>query len=156
MKLSIVIPVYNSSSIIENLTLDILEVSKNLSKINDIELILVNDCSLDDTWLKISKISEINKDKIIGINLMKNYGQHNAIMAGLKIAKGDYVLLMDDDYQHPPKEILKILNKISEGYDVCYTNYKNNAYSKFKLFGSWLNKKISNILIDIILMIITI
>ena len=90
MKLSIVIPVYNSSSIIENLSSDILAVSKDLSKISDIELILVNDCSTDDTWLKISKISEKNKEKIIGINLMKNYGQHNAIMAGLKIAKGDY------------------------------------------------------------------
>ena len=108
MKLSIVIPVYNSSSIIENLASDILAVSKNLSKISDIELILVNDCSSDDTWLKISKVSETNKDKIIGINLMKNYGQHNAIMAGLKIAKGDYILLMDDDYQHPPKEISKL------------------------------------------------
>ena len=148
MKLSIVIPVYNSSSIIENLSSDILAVSKDLSKISDIELILVNDCSTDDTWLKISKISHNNKEKIIGINLMKNYGQHNAIMAGLKIAKGDYILLMDDDYQHPPKEISKILNKILEGYDVCYTNYKNNTYSNFKLLGSWLNKKISNILID--------
>jgi undecaprenyl-phosphate 4-deoxy-4-formamido-L-arabinose transferase len=148
MKLSIVIPVYNSSSIIENLSSDILAVSKDLSKISDIELILVNDCSTDDTWLKISKISDNNKEKIIGINLMKNYGQHNAIMAGLKIAKGDYILLMDDDYQHPPKEISKILNKILEGYDVCYTNYKNNTYSNFKLLGSWLNKKISNILID--------
>ena len=58
------------------------------------------------------------------------------------------LLLMDDDYQHHPKEISKILNKILEGYDVCYTNYKNNTYSTFKLLGSWLNKKVSNILID--------
>ena len=148
MKLSVVIPVYNSSSIIGNLTSDILNTSKDLSNIDDIELILVNDCSSDDTWLKISKLTEDNKDSVIGINLMKNYGQHNAIMAGLKIAKGDYILLMDDDYQHPPKEISKILNKIFEGYDVCYTNYKNNTYSGFKVLGSLINRKISNFLID--------
>ena len=64
MKLSVVIPVYNSSSIIDSLSSDILNTLKNLSNVNDIELILVNDCSSDDTWLKISKISEINKDKI--------------------------------------------------------------------------------------------
>ena len=148
MKLSVVIPVYNSSSIIGNLTSDILNTSKDISNIDDIELILVNDCSSDDTWLKISKLTEDNKDSVIGINLMKNYGQHNAIMAGLKIAKGDYILLMDDDYQHPPKEISKILNKIFEGYDVCYTNYKNNTYRGFKILGSLINRKISNFLID--------
>ena len=148
MNLSVVIPVYNSSSIIENLTSDILKTLKDLSNINNIELILVNDCSSDNTWLKISKLSEQNKDSVIGINLMRNYGQHNAIMAGLKIAKGNYILLMDDDYQHPPKEIPKILNEIDKGYDVCYTNYKNNTYSSVKLIGSWINKKISNILID--------
>ena len=148
MKLSVVIPVYNSSSIIGNLTSDILNTSKDISNIDDIELILVNDCSSDDTWLKISKLTEDNKDSVIGINLMKNYGQHNAIMAGLKIAKGDYILLMDDDYQHPPNEIPKILNKIFEGYDVCYTNYKNNTYRGFKILGSLINRKISNFLID--------
>ena len=148
MNISIVVPVYNSSSIIEDLTKDILSTIKEISDVNKIQLILVNDCSTDESWKKISKLSDEYKDTVLGINLMKNYGQHNAIMAGLKLANGDYILFIDDDYQHPPKEIPKILSKIREGFDVCYTNYKNNTYSKYKIFGSWINKKISNILID--------
>ena len=148
MNISIVVPVYNSSSIIDNLTKDILSVIKKISDVNKIQLILVNDCSTDESWKKISKLSTEYKETVIGINLMRNYGQHNAIMAGLRLADGDYIILIDDDYQHPPKEIPKILSKIKEGYDVCYTNYKNNTYSKLKIFGSWINKKISNILID--------
>ena len=148
MNLSIIIPVYNSSSIIENLSKEILLTINQLNDVDKFQLILVNDCSTDESWKKISKLSNEYKDCVIGINLMRNYGQHNAIMAGLKLANGDYILLMDDDYQHPPKEIPKILSKIKEGYDVCYTNYKNNTYSKIKIFGSWINKKISNILID--------
>lgn len=148
MNISIVVPVYNSSSMIENLTNDIISVIKNTSDVNKLQLILVNDCSTDDSWKKIVKLSNEFKEIIVGINLMKNYGQHNAIMAGLKLATGDYIILIDDDYQHPPKEIPKILLKIKEGYDVCYTNYKNNSYSNLKILGSWINKKISNILID--------
>ena len=148
MNISIVVPVYNSSSIIENLTKDILSVIEKTPNVNKIQLILVNDCSTDESWKKISKLSSEYKDIVIGINLMRNYGQHNAIMAGLRLAHGDYIILIDDDYQHPPKEIPKILSKIKEGYDVCYTNYKNNTYSKLKIFGSWINRKISNILID--------
>ncbi len=148
MNISIVVPVFNSSSIIEDLTKDILSTTKEISDVNKVQLILVNDCSTDESWKKISKLSDEYKETVLGINLMKNYGQHNAIMAGLKLANGDYILLIDDDYQHSPKEIPKILSKIREGFDVCYTNYKNNTYSKFKIFGSWINKKISNILID--------
>ena len=148
MNISIVVPVYNSSSIIENLTKDIVSITKDLSNVDKVQLILVNDCSTDDSWKKISILSEKYKESVIGVNLMRNYGQHNAIMAGLKLANGEYILLMDDDYQHPPKEIPKIFAKIKEGYDVCYTSYKNNTYSRLKIFGSWINKKISNILID--------
>tara|TARA_B110000093_G_scaffold172554_1_gene203682 strand:- start:72 stop:800 length:729 start_codon:yes stop_codon:yes gene_type:complete len=79
---------------------------------------------------------------------MKNYGQHNAIMAGINIAEGDYVITMDDDFQHSPSEISKILDRMDEGYDVCYTNYKNNKYNAFKIFSSQLNNKISNFLIN--------
>ena len=111
MNISIVVPVYNSSSIIENLTNDILSTTKEISDVNKIQLILVNDCSTDESWKKISKLSFEYKDMVIGINLMRNYGQHNAIMAGLKLADGDYTILIDDDYQHPPKEIQKFYLK---------------------------------------------
>jgi len=97
MNLSIVVPVYNSSSIIENLTKDILLAVKEISNVNKIQIILINDCSTDESWKKISKLSAEYKETVIGINLMKNYGQHNAIMAGLKLADGDYIILIDEN-----------------------------------------------------------
>ena len=147
MKLSIVIPVYNSSSIISKLVNNIKEEITKIQNISGYQIILVNDCSDDNSWNEISKIC-INEQFIIGINLMKNYGQHNAIMAGINISDGDYVILMDDDFQHSPKQIDKLISKIEEGYDVCYTNYKNNKYSTLKILSSKLNKMISNFLIS--------
>ena len=131
MKLSIIIPVYNSSSIITKLVNNIKEEATKIQKISSYQIILVNDCSDDNSWNEISKIC-INEKFIIGINLMKNYGQHNAIMAGINISDGDYIILMDDDFQHSPKQINKLILKIDEGYDVCYTNYKDNKYNTLK------------------------
>ena len=147
MKLSIIIPVYNSSSIITKLVNNIKEEATKIQKISSYQIILVNDCSDDNSWNEISKIC-INEKFIIGINLMKNYGQHNAIMAGINISDGDYIILMDDDFQHSPKQINKLILKIDEGYDVCYTNYKDNKYNTLKILGSKLNKIISNFLIN--------
>ena len=147
MKLSIIIPVYNSSSIVSKLVNNIKEEITKIPKISSYQIILVNDCSDDNSWGEISKIC-INEQFVIGINLMKNYGQHNAIMAGINISDGDYVILMDDDFQHSPKQINKLISKIEEGYDVCYTNYKDNKYNTFKILGSKLNKIISNFLIS--------
>ena len=147
MNLSVIIPVYNSSSIILKLVSKISEEILKIKRISTYQIILINDCSEDGSWSEISKIC--NQEKfIVGINLMKNYGQHNAIMAGINIAEGDYVITMDDDFQHSPSEISKILDRMEEGYDVCYTNYKNNKYNAFKIFSSRLNNKISNFLIN--------
>ena len=147
MNLSVIIPVYNSSSIILKLVSKISEEILKIKRISTYQIVLINDCSEDSSWSEISKIC--NQEKfIVGINLMKNYGQHNAIMAGINIAEGDYVITMDDDFQHSPTEISKILDRMEEGYDVCYTNYKNNKYNAFKIFSSQLNNKISNFLIN--------
>ena len=147
MNLSVIIPVYNSSSIILKLVSKISEEILKIKRISTYQIVLINDCSEDSSWSEISKIC--NQEKfIVGINLMKNYGQHNAIMAGINIAEGDYVITMDDDFQHSPSEISKILDRMDEGYDVCYTNYKNNKYNAFKIFSSHLNNKISNFLIN--------
>lgn len=146
MKLSIVIPVYNSSKIISKLTLNITEEIKKIKKVSIYQIILVNDCSNDNSWDEISNICK-GDESVIGINLMKNYGQHNALMAGLHSASGDLIITMDDDFQHSPKEISKIIDKMDNGHDVCYTNYKNNKYNTLKIFSSWINNKISNLLI---------
>ena len=147
MNLSVVIPIYNSSTIISKLTTSLIEEIKKIKKVSSYQVILVNDCSDDDSWNEIIKICS-KETFVTGINLMKNYGQHNAIMAGMHSADGDYIITMDDDFQHSPKEIKKLLDKIEEGFDVCYTNYTNNKYSKLKIFSSWLNNKISNFLLN--------
>ena len=147
MNLSVVIPIYNSSSIISKLISKLSEEISKIKRISTYQIILVNDCSNDNSWSEISKICD-KENFVVGVNLMKNYGQHNALMAGINIARGDYVITMDDDLQHSPNEINKILDKIEEGYDACYTNYKNNKYNAFKVLSSKLNNTISNFLID--------
>ena len=143
MKISIVIPVYNSENILKKL---VKEIKKNLKK-KVYEIFLVNDCSKDSSWKIITKLSKIS-NKIKGISLQNNYGQHNAIMAGLKYANGDYIIIMDDDLQHHPKYILKLINKIKLGFDLCYTNYIDRQHSYYKILLSQISNIVSSLLIN--------
>jgi polyisoprenyl-phosphate glycosyltransferase len=142
MELSIVIPVYNSFSILDELVNQI-DQSLELS----FELILVNDCSSDNSWAKISQLSDEFKF-IKGINLRKNSSQHNALMAGLNYSKGRVVVMMDDDLQHDPRYINKLYNKIQDGYDVCYTKFPFKKHSLWKKLGSQFNGFLANLLLD--------
>jgi undecaprenyl-phosphate 4-deoxy-4-formamido-L-arabinose transferase len=102
------------------------------------ELLLVNDASPDDSWQVISAL--IKQRKFLrGISLRKNFGQHSAIMAGLHFARGDTVIVMDDDLQHPPEEIGKLLRAIDSGVDVCYTQYRGRRHALWKILGSRFN-----------------
>ena len=105
MDLSIVIPVYNSELILPSLVKEIENSLKN-KKLNK-EIIFINDFSKDNSWEIIKDLSN-SSDFVKGINLKNNYGQHNAIAAGLNFAVGDYIILMDDDLQHDPIYILDI------------------------------------------------
>ena len=148
MILSIVIPVYNSEDILDELINQITsEIRKKINLFEDYEIILVNDKSEDNSWKKIKEIAT-NQKNVIGINLSKNFGQHNALMAGIKNSKGDFLITMDDDLQHPPNYIIEIINKLKQGFDVCYTKYENNKYSFFKKLGSSINDKVANIVLD--------
>ena len=148
MILSIVIPVYNSEEILDELINQITsEIRKKINLFEDYEIILVNDKSLDNSWKKIEEIAT-NQKNVIGINLSKNFGQHNALMAGIKNSRGDFLITMDDDLQHPPNYIIEIINKLNQGFDVCYTKYENNKYSFFKKLGSAINDKVANIVLD--------
>jgi glycosyltransferase involved in cell wall biosynthesis len=115
--LSVVIPVYNSrvilSELIEQLGTELGQLSYRY------EVILVNDGSRDGSWDEINRLASIHT-WIRGINLMRNYGQHNALLCGIRAAKEEVIVIMDDDLQHPPGEIHKLLSKLAEGYDVVY------------------------------------
>ncbi|MCS7029054.1 MAG: glycosyltransferase family 2 protein [Bacteroidia bacterium] len=95
------------------------------------ELIIVNDASPDNTK-EVLKELKSHYGKITAINLMKNYGQHNAILCGFKYAKGDVVITMDDDLQNPPEEIGKLLDGISKGFDLVIGAYDSKKHSKFR------------------------
>jgi polyisoprenyl-phosphate glycosyltransferase len=142
-EISIVVPVYNSQDILFSLQE---EIEKALNSYN-YELILVHDCGPDNSWDIITKLAK-NNSNIVGVNVRKNYGQDNAIMAGLNLSNGDYVVIMDDDLQHSPFDIPKLLKKCKEGYDVCYANFESKKQSAWKNAGSWLNGKIAEYIID--------
>lgn len=115
--ISVVVPVYNSEGTIEILSNRIHKVLKYHS--SKFELVLINDGSDDRSWEIISKLA--NKYFWIhGINLMRNYGQHNALLCGVRASKYELIITMDDDLQNPPEEIPHLINKIKEGYDVVY------------------------------------
>ena len=143
--ISIVIPVYNSEKILPSLVdrlANAIEGQRVLA-----EVILVCDASPDNSWNVIRQLVQRHAF-LRGIELMKNSGQHNAIMAGLAASRGEYVVLMDDDLQHPPEEIPRLIEAISQGFDVCYTNYLNRKHAGWKRLGSWLNGSVANFLLD--------
>jgi len=114
---SVVVPVYNSEATLELLTERIQQVLTPLVK--DFEIILVNDGSLDNSWEAVHNLA-ITHDHFRGLNLMHNYGQHNALLAGIQNAQYEIIVTIDDDLQNPPEEIPKLLSKLLEGYDVVY------------------------------------
>src|SRR5579862_3949282 len=115
--LSVVIPVYRSEAILPDLVQRLSQALPALAE--HYELVLVNDCSPDHSWEVIAGLQK-QYPWILGINLMRNYGQHNALLCGLRSAQHEIIVTMDDDLQHPPEEIWRVLNKLYEGYDVVY------------------------------------
>jgi glycosyltransferase involved in cell wall biosynthesis len=141
--ISIIIPVYNSADCLDELTNQL----KNELINQDVKIICINDHSTDNSWDLLKDISIHNKN-IIAINLSKNFGQDCAIMAGLNHANSDFAIIMDDDLQHSPSDILPLISQLEKaGANVCYGKYINKKQSLFKNFGSWLNDKLANIVI---------
>lgn len=139
-EISVVIPVYKSEKCIPELTKQISDALKDFNW----ELILVNDCSPDNSWTEIKKVAAENNN-ITGINLRKNGGQDLAILAGLNHAKGKWIVIMDDDLQHSPYDIPKLYTQAQKGFDVVYADFKQKKQKLWKNLGSWLNGKVSEI-----------
>lgn len=139
LDLSIVIPVYNSADTL-NLLIDRLTASlRNLGK--SYEIILVNDGSRDNSWRTLQALQNTFPDKITVIELMRNFGQHNAIMCGLKQSSGNLVVTLDDDLQNPPEEIGALIQKIeSEDLDLVYGMYRTKQHAWFRNLGSSLTQ----------------
>lgn len=114
---SVVIPVYNGEATLAELVARLENTLRGVSA--HFEVILVNDGSQDHSWDLIRKLGQ-QHDWVRGINLMRNYGQHNAVLCGIRAAAYEAIVTMDDDLQHPPEEIPKLLDRLAEGYDVVY------------------------------------
>jgi undecaprenyl-phosphate 4-deoxy-4-formamido-L-arabinose transferase len=103
------------------------------------EIILVNDGSTDESWSRIKRLSD-NCDQLIGINLRRNFGQHNALLCGIRQAKYEFIITLDDDLQNPPEEIPKLLEKLDQGYDVVYGYPKIEKHGFFRNIASMFTK----------------
>lgn len=143
--ISYVIPCYRSENTLGNV---ISEIEGSMNKISeyDYEIICVNDGSPDNTWDTIQRLRGTHS-KLIGINFAKNFGQHAALMAGLRRSKGDIVICLDDDGQTPANEAYKLIQAIEAGADAVYARYEHKKHSIFRNFGSAMNEWMAHVMI---------
>jgi len=145
ISVSIVVPVYRSEAILPHLVAKVQEAMADSGL--RYELILVNDVSPDGSWEVIKQLAARHAF-VRGVCLSKNVGQHNATMAGLGQVRGEVVIVMDDDLQHPPQAILNLVGSIRSGHDVCYTRYANRQHAAWKKIGSWFNDRVATVLLN--------
>lgn len=142
---SFVIPCYRSAQTIGKVVEEIDSTMKDMPAYG-YEIVLVNDSSPDDTFGVIRELCAGRSD-ICGIDLAKNFGQHAALMAGMRHAHGDVVVCLDDDGQTPADEAGRLLSKIEEGYDVVYAKYEHKRHSGFRNFGSRVNDLMTRVML---------
>jgi undecaprenyl-phosphate 4-deoxy-4-formamido-L-arabinose transferase len=135
--LSIVIPVYRSAENLPELAAELARVLPTLAE--EFEVILVDDGSPDNSWQVVRQLAR-QYPWLCGIGLMRNYGQHNALLCGIRTAQYDVIVTMDDDLQHPPTEIQKLLAKIDEGYDVVYGSPAHEQHGLWRDLASQITK----------------
>lgn len=131
--LSVVVPVYNGAESVGELV----ALLSGLKVDGGMEIILVNDCSPDNSLSVCHSLMETTEIPLVVVNLSRNFGEHNAVMAGYSVARGDYIINMDDDLQNPPEEVLNLLNYTREnGFDVVYTRYAAKEHESWRNLGS--------------------
>jgi glycosyltransferase involved in cell wall biosynthesis len=138
MALSIVVPVYNSEASLELLAK---RIHASLgTRLAPLEVILVNDCSLDRSWEVIEKV-QTHYSWVRGINLVRNFGQHNALLCGIRAARYPFTVTMDDDLQNPPEEVLKLVDKLNtESVDVVYGTPQRESHGLWRDLASVITK----------------
>jgi undecaprenyl-phosphate 4-deoxy-4-formamido-L-arabinose transferase len=146
-KISVIIPCYRSTDFLEKTVGDI---TKEISGKEGYtyQIILVNDGSPDNTFDTIANLCERDKN-IVGVNLTRNFGQQRARLAAFPFATGDYVVIMDDDGQHPASGIFDLVSKIDEGFDICFARFAEKKHDIVSRFGSRINRKMEEFLYDL-------
>jgi glycosyltransferase involved in cell wall biosynthesis len=134
---SVVVPVYGGAQTLASLVAELTAVLS--ASCNRFELILVNDASPDQSWAVIAELAHTN-ETIRGISLMRNYGQHNALLCGIRSARYGTIITIDDDLQNPPEEIPRLLDKLDEGYDVVYGVPEQEQHGLWRDIASQITK----------------
>jgi undecaprenyl-phosphate 4-deoxy-4-formamido-L-arabinose transferase len=134
---SIVIPVYRSGSILPKLLARLTPVMERYP--GGFEVIFVEDCGGDDSWEVIQALAAADP-RVRGIRMSRNYGQHNAVLCGIRGARGDKIVTVDDDLQHPPEELPKLIAKLDEGFDVVYGPPIEEQHGFFRDLASQVTK----------------
>jgi undecaprenyl-phosphate 4-deoxy-4-formamido-L-arabinose transferase len=144
-KTSIVIPVYNGALSIDRL---VDELIARISPVFNIEIVLVNDCSPDSSEEVCIGITKKHPEFVSFYSLAMNVGEHNTVMAGLNKATGDYAIIIDDDFQNPVSEVIKLIDyMINSNFDVVYTYYEEKKHSIFRNLGSQFNDRVANVML---------
>ena len=133
--LSVVVPVYNSEGSLRVLVERVESVLEGV----DYELVLVNDGSVDGSWDRVQELAA-EFPRVRGFDLMRNYGQHNALLAGIRAAEGALIATIDDDLQNPPEEIPRLLAELERGNDVVYGNATDEHYGLWRGLATRLTK----------------
>lgn len=136
--ISIIVPVYNSARTLVELHERISRVAQNEGL--EFELVFVNDGSRDESWDVIVGIAE-HDSRVHGINLMRNYGQHNALLCGVREAVNPIIVTIDDDLQHPPEELPKLLAALEPNIDVVYGVPETEQHGLLRDLASVITKK---------------
>ncbi len=130
---SVVIPVYNSQDLVGQTVERLVEVFERESL--SYEVILVNDGSRDRSWEVVASLAH-HHHHVVALNLLRNYGQHYANLAGLREATGDYVITMDDDGQNPPDEVLKLIDEAMTGRDAVFGKFERKQAAGYRRLGT--------------------
>lgn len=142
-KLAVVIPVYRGARTIAPLVGEVLEKLKSI----DLEIVLVNDGSPDNSEAVCEQLAR-EHEQVKFISLRRNFGENNAVMCGLNFVDAQYAAVIDDDFQNPPSEILKLLEEAEKGYDVVYSKYRVKHHHWLRNAGSWFHNFIATFMLN--------
>lgn len=135
--LSVVVPVYRSQATLIELHRRLVHALE--PSVASFEIIFVEDCGGDDSWRVINELAAAD-ERVLGMKLARNYGQHNALLCGIRAATGEFTVTIDDDLQNPPEEIPKLIAKLKDGYDVVYGSPVNETHGFFRNQASRITK----------------
>lgn len=144
VRLSVVIPVFRGERTIGPLVHALVD---HLAGSHELEIVLVNDGSPDNSAAVCRTLAQ-RFEFVKFLNLSRNFSEHNAVMAGLNHTTGDYVVIMDDDFQNPPSEVHKLVDEIVKGYDVVYSCYAKKQHHWLRNLGSRINDRVAVQLLD--------